>query len=75
MVKCGVNICSNTCCEHMQLINIELRDYTNNGLITCNLILRVPCILEYKSNQKKIQHIFVPFSSKINFTQISEIFV
>ena len=46
--KCGVHLCCNTCCENMQLINIELAligDNTyRNRLLTYNLVHRIPGI-------------------------------
>ena len=54
-VKCGVHLCCNTCCEHVQLISIELPllcNYARNGQIYCNLIPRIPGVLQYKTNDK-----------------------
>ena len=45
--KCGVHLCCNTCCEHVQLISIELpllANYAWNGQIYCNWIPRIPGI-------------------------------
>ena len=53
--KRGVHLCCNTCCEHMQLIYIELLlpgDNAKNGLIYCNLIPRIPGNLDNMSNIK-----------------------
>ena len=52
-VKCGIHLCCNTCCEHMQLISIELPllgNYASNGQINCNWIPRIP--VQYKPNHK-----------------------
>ena len=54
-VKCGVHLCCNTCCDYIQLISVELPllvNYARNGQIYCNLIPRIPGILQYKVNQK-----------------------
>ena len=56
-VKCGVHLCCNTCCDYIQLISVELPllgNYARNGWIYCNLIPRIPGILQYKPNPKII---------------------
>ena len=48
-VKCGAHLCCNTCCDYVQLISIELSllvNYARNGRIYCNLISRIPGILQ-----------------------------
>ena len=54
-VKCGVHLCCYTCCDYIQLISVELPllgNYARNGRIYCNLIPRIPGILQYKPNPK-----------------------
>ena len=75
-IKCGVHLCCNTCCDYIQLISVELPllvNYARNGRIYCNLIPRIPGILQYKPNPKI--NIFVHFSSKYNLIKIIEIII
>ena len=68
-VKCGVHLCCNTCCDYIQLISVELPllgDYARNGRIYCNLIPRIPGILQYKPNPKII---FCSFFIIVQFNQ------
>ena len=74
-VKCGVHLCCNTCCDYIQLISVELPilgNYARNGQTYCNLIPRIPGILQYKPN---IKIIFVHFLPKYNLIIIIGIII